>query len=65
MHCIRGLIESVMIIKLLLIILASIGITIITMLMMIRERDPKGWQILAFIVLVIFLVTMCASINKL
>lgn len=65
MHCIRGLIESAMIIKLLLIILASIGITIITMLMMRRENEPKGWQVLVFIALVIFLVTMCVSINKL
>lgn len=54
-----------MIIKLLLIILASIGITIITMLMMRRENEPKGWQVLVFIALVIFLVTMCVSINKL
>lgn len=54
-----------MIIKLLLIILASIGITIITMPMMQRESEPKGWQVLVFIALVIFLVTMCVSINKL
>lgn len=54
-----------MIIKLLLILLASIGITIIVMLMMRRENKPKGWQILVFIALVIFLVKMCASMNKL
>lgn len=54
-----------MIIKLLLIILASIGITIITMLMMTRENGPKGWQVLVFIALVICLVTMCASISEL
>lgn len=54
-----------MIIKLLLILLTSIGITVVTMLMMRGENQPKSWQILVFIALVIFLVTMCASINKL